>query len=103
MACRPRHHGVSGGPDKKILDKPKMTCYNIIRKRQEDNKMTTEIIIRNEPEYAHKYEFVVANLCEGEFWFYGAYRDGWKADQVASTLECGHVFHNVKIQGYKED
>ena len=64
--------------------------------------MTTEIIIRNEPEYAHKYEFIVARLCEGEFWFYGAYADGFKAAAVAAS-EGGVVFHNVRIQGYKED
>ena len=64
--------------------------------------MTTEITIRNMSENAHKYEFIVARLCEGEFWFYGAYRDANRANACAKEVD-GVVFHNVRIQGYKED
>lgn len=63
--------------------------------------MTTEITIRNEPAYAHDYEFIVARLCDGEFWFYGAYAEGWRADAVAHEVG-GVIFHNVRIQGHKE-
>lgn len=64
--------------------------------------MTVTTTIQNCPDYASKYEFIVARLCEGEFWFYGAYADGFKAAAVAES-EGGVVFHNVRIQGYKED
>lgn len=57
-------------------------------------------MIKNMPEYANHYEFVVARKVDGDFWFYGAYRDGWKADQIAHDVG-GVVFHNVRIQGYQ--
>lgn len=59
------------------------------------------IIINNKPEYANHYEFIVARECDGEFWFWGAYENGYKADQVAMEIN-GVVFHNVKIQGKRE-
>ena len=58
------------------------------------------IKINNEPEYAKNYEFVVARKVDGEFWFYGAYADGWKAEEVATEIH-GIIFHNVRIQGKK--
>lgn len=58
------------------------------------------IKINNEPEYAKNYEFVVAREVDGEFWFYGAYTDGWKAERVATEI-YGIIFHNVRIQGNK--
>lgn len=59
-----------------------------------------EFKINNKPEYADHYEFMVARQVDGELWFYGAYRDGFKADQVASEIH-GIVLHNVRIQGYQ--
>jgi hypothetical protein len=56
--------------------------------------------IQNMPEYADHYEFVVAREIDGELWFWGAYADGYKADQVAHDI-TGVVIHNVRIQGYK--
>ena len=54
----------------------------------------------NVPEYANHYEFIVVRLVDGAYWFWGAYADGFKAEQVA--LEVGGVIvHNVRIQGYK--
>ena len=53
----------------------------------------------NAPEYASHYEFVVAREIDGDFWFWGAYSDGFKAEQAA--LEIGGIIvHNVRIQGY---
>ena len=57
-----------------------------------------EIIINNEPDYANDYEFIVARKCDGEYWFWGAYENGFKADQAATEIN-GVVFHNVRIQG----
>ena len=56
--------------------------------------------INNMPEYATHYEFVVVRNVEGELWFYGAYRDGFKAEQVAQEIH-GVIVHNVRIQGYQ--
>lgn len=56
-------------------------------------------IINNKPAYADSYEFVVARKVDNEFWFYGAYANGFKADNIASTLGDAVVFHNVRIQG----
>lgn len=63
--------------------------------------MKVEINIRNMSENAHKYEFIVARFCEGEWWFYGAYKDGFRAEAVAAEIG-GAVFHNVRIQGVTE-
>lgn len=61
-----------------------------------------EIIkINNEPDYAKDYEFIVARYCEGEYWFYGAYENGFFAAQVAESIENGIIFHNVRIQGVR--
>ena len=54
----------------------------------------------NVPENAKKYEFIVARECGDCLWFYGAYKDGFKADQVAYEIG-GVVVHNVRIQGYQ--
>lgn len=57
-----------------------------------------EIKINNEPAYAKNYEFVVAREVDGEYWFWGAYADGFKAEQAATEIG-GVIFHNVRIQG----
>lgn len=61
--------------------------------------MAKEIIkIQNEPAYAKDYEFVVARKYDGEYWFWGAYENGFIADKVAHNIN-GVIFHNVRIQG----
>lgn len=64
--------------------------------------MTGEIKINNMSENAHKYEFIVARECEGELWFWGAYRFVWDAEKAAKEIG-GIIVHNIKISGYKED
>ena len=51
-----------------------------------------EVEINNYPEYADKYNYIVAREVEGEYWFYGAY-DRLKADAVAREVN-GKVFRN---------
>ena len=58
------------------------------------------IKINNEPEYAKHYEFVVVRNTDDQLWFYGAYSDGFKADEVAYKIG-GLVVHNIRIQGYQ--
>lgn len=60
--------------------------------------MREQIIIHNKPDYADDYEFVVARERDNEYWFWGAYEDGFRADKAASEID-GVVFHNVRIQG----
>lgn len=65
------------------------------------------IRIENEPEYAKKYEFEVARKDRGMWWFWGAYKDGFRAEQIACELRnLGNevaIFHNARIQGIKRD
>lgn len=60
--------------------------------------MREVIKINNEPNYAKDYEFIVARKVDGEFWFWGAYENGFRAEQAALEIN-GVVFHNVRIQG----
>ena len=55
-------------------------------------------MINNMPEYASDYEFIVAREVDGEYWFWGAYADGFKAEKAAIEIG-GVIFHNVRIQG----
>lgn len=42
--------------------------------------------IKNTPEYAEDYRFIVYRMCKGERWFWGAFADGGKAAQVATEI-----------------
>lgn len=52
--------------------------------------------IKNCPDYAKDYEFVVVRKVDNEYWFYGAYENGFKAEQVCLEIG-GIIFHNVRI------
>ena len=52
--------------------------------------MTT---INNLPAYASNYEYMVVRLIDGEYWFYGAYSNGRRAESVAFEIG-GEVIHN---------
>ena len=54
--------------------------------------------LMNMPEYANDYEFVVAREIDGDYWFWGAYEDCFKADRIAHEIG-GVVIHDVRIQG----
>ena len=49
--------------------------------------------INNEPNYAKDYNYIVARLIDDEYWFYGAYNDGAKAEKVANEVN-GEVIIN---------
>lgn len=59
-------------------------------------------MINNKPKYADDYEFIVARKVDDKYWFYGAYSNGFQADQIASAIN-GVIFHNVRIQGKKKE
>lgn len=49
--------------------------------------------INNLPIYAKDYKYIVARECDGDWWFYGAYNEGFKAERAA--VECdGEIFRN---------
>ena len=54
----------------------------------------------NAPESANHYEFVVAREVDDSLWYWGAFADGHKAEQVAREVG-GIIIHNVSIQGYQ--
>ena len=56
------------------------------------------LTIKNMPEYANDYEFVVVRKVDDDFWFWGAYAEGYKADCIAHKVS-GLIVHNVRIQG----
>ena len=44
-------------------------------------------MINNVPDYASEYKYIVARRVDGELWFYGAWNDHERANEVA--LEIG--------------
>lgn len=60
-----------------------MVYYTHRDKEMRYIKMTN---LHNIPDYAFKYEFIVYREVEGEYWFYGAYSNGVKAQAVAHEI-----------------
>ena len=54
--------------------------------------------VLNAPDDAFDYEFVVVRQIDGDYWFWGKYTDGFKAEQAAIEIG-GLIIHNVRIQG----
>ena len=54
------------------------------------------ITINNLPNYAKDYDFIVARNCDGELWFYGAYKTVEKAVEVAVAVD-GHVINTPQL------
>jgi hypothetical protein len=42
--------------------------------------------IKNMPDYASEFPYIVAREVEGELWFWGVYEDGKRADEVAGQI-----------------
>lgn len=42
--------------------------------------------IKNMPDYASEFPYIVAREVEGELWFWGVYEDGERADEVAEQI-----------------
>ena len=52
--------------------------------------------IKNLPTYATDYKYIVAKEVDGDWWFYGAYNEGSRAERAA--IECnGEIFRNRKF------
>ena len=60
-----------------------------------------EFTIKNLPDYANNYEFIVVYLADGKYCFYGAYLNGFEAEKIALAID-GMIVHNVRIQGKKD-
>lgn len=52
------------------------------------------MMINNVPDYANDYRFIVARYVDGEYWFWGAWNDRNKANEVAIELGDASVFEN---------
>jgi len=50
-------------------------------------------MINNLPTYANEYKYIVARRIDGELWFWGAWNDRNKANEVALEIE-GEVVTN---------
>lgn len=50
--------------------------------------------IKNLSETALDFPYIVAREVEGDYWFYGAYRDATRAHMVAAEV-AGVVFYNT--------
>lgn len=42
--------------------------------------------IMNTPAYATKYRYIVARICDGQAWFWGAYNDVDHASKAAAEI-----------------
>ena len=49
-------------------------------------------MINNLPDYADNYKFIVARICDGEFWVWGAWNDWDKADKAAKEINGVVIF-----------
>ncbi len=50
-------------------------------------------MINNLPAYANEYKYIVAHRIDGELWFWGAWNDRNKANEVALEIEGEVVTH----------
>lgn len=59
--------------------------------------------IKNLPEAAMRYEFIVADCHDDNLYFVDMYTDGFQAEERAKGLRNGVVIHNVRIQGFEPE
>lgn len=45
------------------------------------------MMIMGMPAYAVEYRYIVARMCEGQAWFWGAYSDWARASQAAKEVD----------------
>lgn len=55
--------------------------------------------IKNCPNEAWEYEFIVARSVLNEYYYLGHYTNGFEAERKALQYNNGIVIHNVRIQG----
>lgn len=51
-------------------------------------------MVKNIPEYAKDYKFIVATYFNNEYWFWGAFNEKFEAEKVAKEID-GKVFLNI--------
>lgn len=51
--------------------------------------------VNNVPNYAHDYRYWVVRAVEGELWFWGAWNDENRANEVAAELFNGAIVVNI--------
>ena len=55
----------------------------------------TNCKVNNVPQYAHNYRYWVVRAVEGELWFWGAWNDENRANEVAAELLNGAIVVNM--------
>lgn len=50
--------------------------------------------VQNVASYAKEYKYIVAMRVDGELWFWGAWNDRDKANEVALELQNGVIVEN---------
>lgn len=50
--------------------------------------------IKNLPDYARNYRYIVVRLVDDDFWFYGAYNAEFKAIEVRNGLYDSYIIYN---------
>ena len=52
--------------------------------------------VKNLPEYANKYKYIVASQIDGDLWFWGAWNNMKKAINAAEKIGGKVVMNNLK-------
>lgn len=55
--------------------------------------MMMMVEVKNTPAYAKDYKYIVARLVGGELWFYGAWDNEAKAQEIANQVDGLVVQH----------
>ena len=53
--------------------------------------------VKNLPEYANEYQYIVASRIDGDLWFWGAWNDMKEAINAAEKIDGEVVINNEKV------
>lgn len=75
----------------KTLDNPER---DVIIQLSKEKEITIMMTVQNVAAYAKNYKYIVARHVDGQLWFWGAWNDRNKANDVAEELGNGVVVIN---------
>ena len=53
--------------------------------------------VKNLPQYANEYQYIVASRIDGDLWFWGAWNDMKEAINAAEKIDGEVVINNEKV------